>query len=191
MRILHPPQINGYQITHSKTLRFTATAAATNQSIEYRNLLDCIGLSTTAIAGFQLFDLVKIRRISIWGVSALGTPSTVSLTFVGATQGNAGDFQLHEDTSLGFEPAYVSASPSPRAPASLFQVSGNNVAFIFTCPAGAIIDCDLSFRDLPGEATALQNATVGATVGAVFYRGLDSLAIAGTNFPPPSGVAQF
>jgi hypothetical protein len=49
----------------------------------------------------------------------------------------------------------------------------------------------VSFRNIPGIANAATNASVGATIGTVFYRGLDGLAIASTNFPPPPGIIQF
>jgi len=185
---MHPPQINGYEITHSKTLRFTATAAATNTAITFTNLLNTIGIVSAATQGYLLFDQVKIRRVRVWGISALGTPSSVSVTFVGGSAGLQGDLVLHQDTSLGFEPAFVSAVPSSMCTCAFWQTVIGTTAFILTCPAGSTIDCDLSFRDTPGNTQAATGALVAGTVGAVYYRGLDGIAIATTNFPPPVGI---
>jgi len=179
----HPPQLNEYEITHGVTLRFTCTAAVVNQVITFENLLDSILIATTATAAFDLFDLVRIRRISIWGQAALGTPSTVAVTFLTPT----GDGDVHSDTSLGIKPAYVAARPSKRSLASFFNVAIGAV-FNITCPAGSIIDMHLSFRTTTAAPTATQNPVVAAVPGEVYWRGLDGLAIATTNFPPPAGI---
>lgn len=186
----HPPQIGNYQIIHERTLRFTAVAAAASTNITFADILDCIGIATTAIAGYELFDLVRIKRLDVWGIASLGTPSTISVVYSGTTAGSVGDVSLHTDTSLGFEPAFVSARPGGRSLASMFQPYTAGTAFTITCPAGAVVDLHVTFRDVPGEGTALQAALVGATVGSIFYRGLDGAAIAGTNFKPPAGVVQ-
>jgi len=183
----HPGEIGGYEITHNRRLRFTCTAAVVNQAISFQNLLDLILVATTTIAPFQLFDLVRIRSAQIWGQAALGTPSSVALSFDSAT----GDRTLHQDTSLGIKPAYIKAVPSPKSLVSFFNVTTGGQAFLLTCPAGSIIDLDLQFRDIPGQGTAATNASVAAPVGSIFYRGLDGLAAAGTNFPVPAGVFSF
>jgi len=183
----HPPQLNNYQITHSVNLRFTVVAAATN-SITYQNLLDTILLATTAIAPYQLFETVKVRKVMIWSQGPIGTPTTVSLQFNGQTAGSQGDRKVHTDTSLGVRPAFISASPSSVSLASKYQPSSTAVAFTLTAPAGSIIDVCLTFNDSPGTATAAQNASVGSVVGSVGFRGLDGLAASATNFPVPAGI---
>jgi len=183
-RMEHPPQINGYEITHSKRLRFTATAASST-AITFADLLDTILVATTAVAGFDLFDIVRIVQVEVWGQAALGTPSSVSVVFTTAT----GDRSIHTDTSLGVKPAHVSARPSDKSLASFWQVFGAGAAFQLQCPAGSVIDVSLEYRTAETFAPqAAQNALVTATAGDVYYRGLDGLAIAGTNFPPILGV---
>jgi hypothetical protein len=180
----HPPQINGYEVTHSSRMRFTVTAAA-NQLITYQNLLDAILIATTAIAGFDLYDIVRVNYVEVWSQAALGTPSTVSVTYVTAT----GDRSVHTDTSLGVKPARVLAVPSKMSLASFYQLSAAGGCFSVTCPAGSVIDVDLTYKTAQVTPVAAQNALVGATVGEMYFRGLDGLAAAGTNFPvAPGGV---
>lgn len=189
----HPPPIERFQIAHSTRLRYTATAAAVNTVITFQNLLDTINMATTATAPFNLFQAVRIRFVEIFGIAALGTPATVSLSYFGATVGVVGDARIHTDTSLGFEPAHLKVKPSARSLASLYQNSGATSAFLLNVPAGSIIDVGLSFigEGAAGGATAAQNVSVGATVGTIFFRGLDGLAVAGSNFLLPNGIPQF
>jgi len=183
-RMEHPPQINAYQNVHGQTLRFTVTAAVVNTGVTNDDILDACLVADTAVHGFQLFDAFKIKRIEIWGQAALGTPSTVECQFVE----NTGDVGVHTDTSLGVKPAYLSCRPSLRSLASFWNITGGNNIFVFTAPAGSIIDLHLAFRTSTAAPTALQNALVGANPGEFYFRGLDGLAIATTNLPPPVGV---
>lgn len=182
----HPPQVNGYEISHSIRLRFTVTAAATSVSITGASILDTILTAVTAVLGYELFDIFRIRQVELWGQAALGTPSTVSVIFTT----NTGDQSIHTDTSLGVKPAYVRAVPSDRSLASFWTTSTGTSVFTVTCPAGSVLDLSCDFRTTNALAVAAQNALVGATVGELYYRGLDGLAIAATNFPPIVGVAR-
>jgi hypothetical protein len=184
-RMEHPPQINGYEITHKKRLRFTVLAGVVNSAISFADLLDLIVLSTTAIQGYDVFDVVKVQSIEVWGQAALGTPNTITVYFTTST----GDRSVHTDTSLGVKPAYVKAVPSQKSLASFWQSSAAGNCFSITVPAGSVIDLNLSFKT--AEFTApqgTQNALVGATVGDIYYRGMDAANSASTNFPPIIGV---
>jgi hypothetical protein len=184
-RMEHPPQINGYEITHKKRLRFTCIAGVTRAAISFADLLDLIVLSTTAIQGYDLFDVVKVLKAEVWGQAALGTPNTITVVYTSAT----GDRSVHTDTSLGVKPAYVKAVPSQKSLASFWQVSAAGPCLSLTVAAGSVIDLNLSFKT--AEFTApqgTQNALVGATVGDIYYRGMDALNSAATNFPPVLGV---
>jgi hypothetical protein len=185
-RMDHPPQISGYEIAHFKRLRFTATAAANATVITFENLLDTCLMAVTAILGYELFDLVRIVQVEAWGQAALGTPSTITILY----STPAGDQSVHTDTSLGVKPAYVRAVPSDRSLASLWQIVTAGNAFLITCPAGSVIDVTLELKTTEAAATVALNALVGATIGEIYFRGLDGLAIAGTNFPPVAGVAR-
>jgi len=181
----HPPQINDYEISHKKRLRFTCTTAQTNFAVTYADLLDLILLATTAVVGYDVFDLVQVKRVQVWAQGALGTPTTCQVEYATVT----GDRSVHTDTSLGVSPAFVNARPSPKSLASFFQQSAAGTCFLLTCPVGSVIDVHLMYRTSSTIAPQLiQNLLVGATVGQIYFRGLDGLASAGTVFPPPNGV---
>lgn len=184
MHVQHPPQIQSYGIVHSTRLRFSAVAAANATLITFQNLMDLINVALTTVTAAQLFRTVRIRKVSVWAVPALGTSATCEVVYIAGTTGFAGDLKIHTDTSMGIQPAHVSAKPAARSAAALFQESAATVAFSLTCPAGAVVDVELTFRGVPNAFVATQNAPVGVTAGAWYYRGLDGLAKAGTNFLP-------
>jgi hypothetical protein len=190
MGITHPPQISNYEIRHSMPLRFTVTAGVVRQSITILNLLETVLMATTALAPFRMFDAVRVRHIRVWAVAALGTPTTVAVVFLGNGQNGAGDRKIVSDTSLGVQPAYVKAVPDKGSSLHLWQGSTSNMTVEVTAPAGSIIDVVMDLRN-DNTAAAATNASVGATVGGIFYRGLDGLAAAATNFPPPSNLPTF
>jgi len=180
----HPPQIDSYQVTHSTTLRFIAVAAFTNTVITFENLMDTMLVADTAIHGYNLFDAVKLKSVRIWSQAAVGTSSTVEVQFATAS----GDADIHTDTSLGVRPAFIHAKPSQKSLTSLWNINSGTSAMTITGGAGAIIDVKLVFRTSDKNPVAELNALVAATIGEFYWRGLDGLAIAGTNFTPPTGV---
>jgi hypothetical protein len=181
--ISHPPQIPSYGITRDVRLRFVAVAA-TVLNITFQNLLDTILVATGATSTVDLFNAVRINSVELWAIAALGTPATVILSYAGATVGAAGDQKTHTDTSMGVEPAHVKARPDPLTQAGQFQASAANNAFFLDVAAGTIIDVSMTLRQpVEGIAVASQNVAVGATAGAVYYRGLDGKTTALTNFP--------
>ena len=188
--IPHPPQLNGIELRHTVTLRYRATAAFTN-SITFQNLLDTMLVATTATAGTDLFQTVRVRGVRMWGMPAVGAASSVWLEFSGLVAGAVGDQAIHTDTSMGVQPAHVSARPSARSLASNFQLSSAAVAFGIQGPAGCVIDVELSFRSqFANNNAAAQNALVAATAGQQYLRGLDGLATATSNFVPEYTIGQ-
>lgn len=184
--ISHPPQINGLELRHSATLRYRVTAAVGLTAITFQNIMDTMLIATSAVAGFQLFQTVKIRRVRVWGMPAVGAASSVSVEFSGLSAGISGDQCIHTDTSMGIQPAHVDARPSRKALCSDYQISSAAVAFNVSCPAGSVIDLELSFRGptFGNSPTAVLNALVGATAGTQYLRGMDGLATATSNFVP-------
>jgi len=182
----HPPQIDSYEVSHHKTLRFTVTAAVVQQAITYSNLMNTVLIADTATTGSCLFDLIRLKRVRVWGIAAQGTPTSVEVMFITSSTGDA---TVHTDTSLGVRPAFVEAHPKQNSLASFYQLATGGNCFLLTAPAGSIIDLDLSMITSSGLApVAAANALVAATVGQVYYRGMDALASATTNFPPPVGI---
>lgn len=175
--ISHPPQINGSELRHSMTMRFVCTTAFAGD-ITFQNLLDTYLVAATVTTGFDVFQTVKIRRVRIWAVPALGAATSIWLEYRGVVAGVLGDQAWHSDTSMGVQPAHIDAKPSPKSLASDYQLSTSAVAFAMSVPVGAVIDVELSFRGQFVLAVAAQNALVGATAGAFYLRGLDGLATA-------------
>jgi hypothetical protein len=126
----------------------------------------------------------------MWAISVVGTATSVQCEYASQVAGEVGDAMVHSDTSMGVEPAHIRARPAARSGAALFQKSSNQQAFTITGPAGCVIDVELSFKGLPAPlATACQNALVAATGGAWYFRGLDGIAVATTNFLPVAAVS--
>jgi hypothetical protein len=188
--IPRPPPINGYEVKHNKTLRFIATSAIA-QGFTFQNLLDTILFTSSAVAPYDLFYMVRLRRVKCWALPIIGSATTVTVVFDGVTAGSLGDRQIHTDASMGIEPAFVNAAPQSKSLASLFQVSSSAVAFILDCPTGSVIDVQLEFHsETLGTAVAAQNASVASIVGVIGYRGLDGLAVATSKFAVPTGLIQ-
>jgi hypothetical protein len=183
MTMSHSPQLGTSVITHNTTLRFRSNAAAVT-SVTFQNLLDTILFATTAVAGSDLFQTVRIKRVRLWAVPIIGGTATVSCEYAGVTAGLVGDQNVHSDMSMGVQPAHVDCRPNARSLAADFQVSSAATAFTINVPAGAVIDVELTFRGQFAVNVAAANALVGATAGAVYLCGLDGLAIAATLYVP-------
>jgi hypothetical protein len=135
--------------------------------------------------------MVRMKKISIWCLGAIGTTEGTTVMFEGTTAGSQGDRQLHSAQSMGIEPAFLSCSPKKMTLAANFQISSGANCFILECPTGAVIDllCDYK-SDSFGTAVTAQNVSVGANVGVIAYRGLDGLAQGTSKFTTPLGVYQ-
>jgi len=189
--LTHPPQIDNYEVKHTRTLRFT-TGAAFVGNITFQNILDTINVATSATQLNNLFSAVKINRIRTWSLPALGQSVSNTIVFATGSQAFVGDRDFHQDSSMGIQPAHLNVRPKKMSLSALFQVSGTAVAFYMDVPAGTVVGINCSFiADALGATKAAQNASVGATVGAVTYRGLDGLALSATVFVPPAGINAF
>jgi hypothetical protein len=186
--ISHPPTITSYTIRHNTRLRFTSNAAV-SQSITFQNLLDTMLFASSATAGFDVFEAVRIRRVEVWSLPILGAAATCSVEFNGASTGFIGDQRLHSDTSMGIQPAHVSAVPERQSLASNYQESSATAAFFLVCPTGSVVDVECNFISGFVENIAAQNALVTATTGAILLRGLDGLATATTKLPTVVALA--
>jgi hypothetical protein len=184
--IPHPPPIQNYEVKHSTTLRFV-TNAAVSQVITFQNILDTILMITSATTAFDLFLAIKIRRIKIWSLPVLGQSNSVTVIFEGGATGFVGDRKVHQDSSMGIEPAFLDVSPGQDSLASKFQVSTATNAFFLEAPTGSVVDLMCTFRsDVQANVVSAQNAVVGGTTGAIGYRGLDGIASATSKFTIPT-----
>jgi hypothetical protein len=152
--------------------------------ITFQNLLDTFLFALTTVTAADIFQSVRVRSVELWATPVIGGATSVQVEFLGNLAGTQGDQLIHTDTSMGIEPAHVRARPAARSGVALFQNSIAQSAFALTCPSGTVVDVELTFRGRPGVFTATQNAPVGATAGAWYYRGLDGLAAGATVFVP-------
>jgi hypothetical protein len=183
MAISHPPQLTATNLKFATTLRFYATTGGYT-SFSYQNLLDAYLVAATATTGFQLFQAVKVKYVELWAMpTSAGVPTTVSVEYAGTIAGSIGDQIYHDDTSMGVQPAHVKASPSKLSLASMYQISGTTAFATLKTAANTVIDVHVVYRGQFDNTTAVANALVGATAGAVYLRGLDGVAAATTVYP--------
>jgi hypothetical protein len=177
---------------YTQRFRFGCTTAATNKTITFQNLCDLMGVAITATSGYDLFDQVRMSAVEVWALPVIGASTTVSVAFGSNYQeGVLGDGRVHSDNSMGIEPAHVLARPSTMSQIAQWQVNSAAPAFSLSCPIGSVIDVILAFRTISTDPpTAMLNALVGATVGDIFYRGLDGLATATTTLPAVAPVTN-
>jgi len=180
----HPPQICP-QLTQSHRLRFTSNGVV-NNNITFRNLLDTINIATAANVAYALYDQVRIKAIELWFCPAQGSTQTqILLQFGGQTVGQSGDGKIYSDSPVGVEPAHMRCYPEQGSQASMWQVSSAATAFSLVIPSTTIVDVTLDLRTLPAlPPTLTQVAPAGATVGNIYFRGLDGLASGSTQLPP-------
>jgi hypothetical protein len=169
--VMLPPQIEHLEVGMARRMRFISSAAQSNVTITYTDLLDTVLVAKTATTGSQLFDAVKVKFVEIWSSGAT-TPTTISVRFGTGTTNP--DEVLHSDTSIGNSvPSHLKAFPSQKALASFYNTNSAQAVFTLDCPSGSVIDVHCSFRNRPTNNTNLQQALVAATAGALYFRGLD------------------
>jgi hypothetical protein len=189
MTISRPPPIQDLGLKRETRIRFLASGAFSS-NITFQNLLDIFNVAATAVTAFDLFTLVKVKRVEIWANALANASATVTLIYSGTGAQGVGDQRIHTDSSMGIEPAHIVAVPDPMTVAAFYQLSSSDTAFFLNVPAGAVVDVSLSFRNpVVGSGNAVQNAPVAATVGALYYRGLDGQALAGSKFTPTGVIA--
>jgi len=193
-----PPVIS--QLSTGITLRFVTqapfAAAGGAITVTFQNLLDAWLIAGQPAAGYQLFDFVKIRRVTIRGGAQIGgggatqVPScTVGVEYPGLVTGFTGSGRQKSDTSMTpFVPAMVSMAPGKDTLAGMWQQSSANAAFVVRCSdqggnglLGAIIDVDLSYKNSADvNPAAVASAIAGATAGEIYFGGLDGGRLAAT-----------
>lgn len=177
------------QLVVGKTLRFITTSNFTGSlSVSFTNLLDSWLVAGTATNGYQLFDFVRVRRVTVRAVAgspqgtAFGATANVGIEFPGLVVGLGGSGRQIEDAALGTATvAMVCLSPGKDSHAGMWQASNDANAFVVRAVdyagvaiKGAIIDVELSFKNSADVGPAAVAAAIaGATSGDLYYGGLD------------------
>ncbi len=180
----------------STTLRFITTSNFTGAvGVTYQNLLDMVIIAGTSTTAYQLFDYVRVKRVTIRGLGGLPANSlyatgvsTVSVEYPGLVIGSGGSGRLASDSSMGQVPAMASLMPDPRSQAALWQPTSGNTCFVVRANdyaggalIGAIIDVELSFKNNPDVNPAtVASAVAGATSGEIYFGGIDGARLAAT-----------
>ncbi len=180
------PQIND-QLAVGKTLRFITTGGAggtTSTTVTFENLLDAWFLAGTATNGYQLFDYVKIKRVTVRAVcSVSGQVSvTVGVEFPGLVLGSSGSGNQASDTTIGSAKiAMCSLKPRTNNPAGQWQPSSSAAAFVVratnsdnTICTGAVIDVELAYKNSADiNPAAIASPAAGMNAGNLYYGGID------------------
>jgi len=174
-----PPTIDTVVTAH-QVLRFTATSAAASLNITLANILmACGGICTIVNSTVaSVASSVKLHKITIWPAS----------TTAGAGQNaevlwpELGNITRDESKSTAI-PAGVTVSDvvmerPPRASQVAFWNSsggGGSTLFSLTCPAGSIVDVDLTWTLRNNIAGVTQAGYAAAALGSFYYARLDGV----------------
>jgi len=151
-------------------------------------LLDSLCVATSGIAASRLCDGYRIRNIEIWSANLQGNLSnTISLEWVDSpTVGGPG--YVVTDTVLGLaDIAHVCSSPPSQSLASMWlPFGGAEVTLVnLQLPQGSVVDISMDLVLADTDAPVfVTGAVVGATVGKLYCRSLDSTS---TNVILPVG----
>lgn len=190
------PQLTD-QLNFGFTYRFITTAAFTGvASVSASNLLDAWFVAGTATTAYQLFDFVKVKRVTVRAMGGTANATneppacTVGVEYVGLGAGSFAGGRQKSDSSLGVTtPAMVSLSPDPMSQCAQFQASNGNTLFVVRAVdgfsaagiVGAIIDVEVTLRN-SGDVNpaALGVARAGLTAGNLYFGSLDGQTLAAT-----------
>jgi len=174
-----PPPINTVSQGHS-VLRFTATSAAAAVSCSIGNVLAAIGgIGTIANSTIEsVASSFKLHRITIWPASTTaGSGQQAEIVWT-----NSGNYTRDESKSVAIPagttmPDVVVNRPPKDALAADWQVStgGSSAMFLVTCPAGSIIDVDVSWTLSNNFAGYTQSGYAAVTQGSAYYARLDGV----------------
>lgn len=183
------------QLATGFTLRFSTTGSwAGSYTVTYENLLDAWFVAGTATTAYQLFDFVKIRKVTVRAIGIndnahLMESAIVGVEFPGLIGGQFGSGKQRVGTGVGTTmPAFVSLCPDLMSQSAQYQPSTANAAFVVRAVDGlrspiygAIIDVEVSYKN-SGDISpaAVTTARAGLTPGNLYFGGIDGLAIANT-----------
>jgi len=167
--------------TFNHTFRFIATAALNQHPLVAAWFCGLIQVAATTIVAYPIFDVFRIRRITMWGATPQAlTPVTVSVEYVGNTSFDS-KRQIVSDTSIGSNMiAVVSARPNTNSSANYYQGnSATNIMVYLNAPINTIIDVNISstiINNYNQDQAPVPITIVAGTVGEVYYGRLDGPA---------------
>lgn len=181
-----PPQITS-SIQIDKTIRFKASSALSDASVNVNDLHDVLCMAVTATSAYRLPRTVKLRKIEAWAPpDNVGASVTLSVEDVLTIGGFSAPSRRVEDVTMGqSRPAHVVWTPKNDSPLSKWLSNLSASALILNAPTGTTFDVSLSYILQDGESPiAVSAAVAGATVGQMYIRSLNSTG--SNNLPPVS-----
>lgn len=167
------------------------SSAATSTAVTAQTLIGACGaIASAAAVGRAIVQSARFKQIEVFSPpAAQGSNVTCSILFAG------GDTTMPRevsDTSVSVTtPAHIIARPLPNTVSSFWHDSSVNVTlFNLVAPAGSIIDVWVDIVLADGvSASPVATVLVGATVGGMYYSGLDNLTKANAVYLPVSLVS--
>jgi len=185
-QIVKPPQMQSNIIVRHK-FRFTSTSGTTTP-VSVAGLLGVAGAIAIGANALQgIFQSVKLHQVEVWSPpAAQGAAVTCSLEWEAPT--NATQNEVSDTTVSVSQPAYIRCRPPPNTQCAFWQTYSSNVMFYLTAPVGSIIDVTLSMVFFDDEAgpSVTYGTTATATVGNLYYLGLNNGGSGSTIYPPVS-----
>ncbi len=168
----------------SHMFRFSASALTTGTTITSSNLLTM--LSATKVVDTSVGALaksVRLKSVSVWSPpSSQGSLATCSIVWTGV--GTSPNIEFNDTTMSVAIPAYVKTKPPPNSLASFWLDSTSGNVFTIACSAKSVVDVQVEYIFLDGEAgTSVTVSTAAA--GVVYFMPLDGSA---DNFQPIGGT---
>jgi len=166
--------------------RFIATGQNLADTITFNELGNLIVVGTGTTNAYQLFDHVKILKISIWSPpqatnGTFGpTTNSCSIEFSSTTAGYSGRSNRISDTATSMTAsARCTLRPDPSSQTSNWQPvhAGAITAFILGYGTGAVIDVTLMHTMTDSSRVLVVSLTNTVTVGQVYYLALDGPAV--------------
>jgi hypothetical protein len=180
--------LKNFELHQTMRLRFQNATSATASSITFRALCDLLIVAVNATTGYQVWDFVRVVKVEMWAITSSTAVTTIGVDFGDPVVGVQADGGSFENCSVGSgQPAHLKCRPNPKSQSAQFQASAANTAFHIRTSGGSdstIVEVTLECKNSSVlNPTAATVALVGATTGEFYFRGLDGLALASTNWP--------
>jgi len=175
-----PPILDTVAQGHS-VLRFTATSAAASAAVTIGNVLMAIGgIGTIANSTVtSVASSVKLHKITIWPAST-SAGAGQNAEVIWSNQGNYAKDESKSSvvpTGTTLTDVVVSRPPLNGSLQSAWQASAGAATqfFALTCPAGSIIDIDVSWTLSNNFVNVAQAGYAAVTLGSLYYARLDGV----------------
>ncbi len=175
------PPVFKSEIIMTRKMRFRATAAVSEVSLQYRDLASgVVGIVavTTTTSGI-LARAIKLKRVDTWfNAATAGTPveGVIDWNSLPGTAFVAGPgSSVSKYSTSTAEYTHLKSSPPVGSSAALWRdASDTSAAFTITLPAGGILDITLDYVVNDSNAVVSGASISGATIGTWYHKQPDT-----------------